>query len=263
MGHSHSKIHTYQLSAGGLEKGIPPVIRVSHKRGRFLDSSYKLLLSGPNGEPMYTIDLVKGLYSDILLHSGSSIYSPLLAASSRPSTRRGDYLIRLPSLSGDAPREEILHCSTGLTRRGHFWFVTQVGHGPDQHREGFEWRSSRGAEVRSVGQSSRGYKLVRVGSTNFHNGSTNRVGYTSDGKEVVAVWANTSLFKSWSGVGEFQFRGSGATGELGQLWALMAVMSCMSIWQKVRRDAAGSHGASAGGAGGAGGAGAGACGAGC
>ncbi|KAF5984858.1 hypothetical protein FBULB1_3152 [Fusarium bulbicola] len=231
--------------AGGLEKGIPPVIRVSHKRGRFLDFSYKLLLSGPNGEPMYTIELAKGSYSDILPHSGSSIHSPLLAASSRPSTRRGDYLIRLPSFSGDAPREEILHCPKGLTGRGHFWFVTQVGHGPDQHREGFEWRSSRGVEARSVGQSSRGYKLVRVGSTNFHNGSTNRVGYTSDGKEVVAVWASTSSFKSWSGVGEFQFRGSGATSELGQLWALMAVMSWMSIWQEAQRKAAASHAAPA------------------
>ncbi|KAF5230433.1 hypothetical protein FANTH_13839 [Fusarium anthophilum] len=246
MGHSHSKIHTYQLSAGGLEKGIPPVIRVSHKRGRFLDFSYKLLLSGPNGEPMYTIELAKGLYSDILLHSGSSIHSPLLAVSSRPSTRRGDYLIRLPSFSGDVPREDILHCPKGLTRRGHFWFVTQVGHGPDQHAEGFEWRRSRGIEVRSVGQSSSGgYKLVRVGSTSFHDGSTNRVGYTRDGKEVVAVWANTSTFKSWSGVGEFQFRGSGATGELGQLWALMAVMSCLSIWQEARRQAAASHAAPA------------------
>ncbi|EWY99424.1 hypothetical protein FOYG_03468 [Fusarium oxysporum NRRL 32931] len=249
MGHSNSTLQSHQLSAGGIEKGIPPVIRVSYESGWRKYACFarmKLFLSGPNGEPMYTLNFVKGLYGDIILHSGSSIDSPPLAASGRQSSLRDDYLVTLPSLSGNGPQDEILRRPKGL--KGRFWFAIQVGHGPDQHVERFEWRRSRGAEVKSVGQSRwGGYKLVRLGSTNtkeeyssseedLHDGSTNGEGYTSDGKEVVAVWGSTNCLKSLSGVGEFQFRGSGATGELGQLWALMAVMSCMSIWQKVQRD---------------------------
>ncbi|KAF5693954.1 hypothetical protein FDENT_1646 [Fusarium denticulatum] len=254
MGHSNSTLHLHELSAAGIEKGIPPIIHVKYESGwsKFFGSSsgMDLFLDGPNGEPMYLLDFEKGLHGDIILHSGPSADSPKLAVSGRDSKLDTECLIRLPSLSGNAPRDEFLYWNSELRTR--FWFDIQVGHGPDQRVEGFEWRRSRGPEVKSVGQSRRsGLKLVRLGSTNtkekyssseegLHDGSTKEqgYGYSSDGKEVVAVWANTSSFSSYSGVGEFQFRGSGATGELGQLWALMAVMSCMSIWQKARRDAA-------------------------
>jgi hypothetical protein len=59
---------------------------------------------------------------------------------------------------------------------------------------------------------------------------------TSDGKEVVAVWANPGTL-SFSKLGHFEFRGSGAIGELGTLWSIMAVMSCMCIWQKSMQSA--------------------------
>ncbi|PNP74048.1 hypothetical protein FNYG_12564 [Fusarium nygamai] len=274
MGHSNSTLQFHELSAAGIEKGIPPIIRVKYE-SRWSKFGFRygmeLFLNGPNGEPMYTLDFEKGLRGDIVLHSGPSVDSPKLAVSGRESSFSSEYLIRLPSISGNAPQDEFLYWDSG--RRTRFWFDIQVGHGPEQRVEGFEWRRSRGPEVKSVGQSRRsGLKLVRLGSTNtkekyssseedLHDGSTKGqgYGYSSDGKEVVAVWANTSSFSSFSGVGEFQFRGSGATGELGQLWALMAVMSCMSIWQKAMRDAARSSHAGATGAIGAGAAG-GACG---
>ncbi|KAF4446242.1 hypothetical protein F53441_10084 [Fusarium austroafricanum] len=249
MGHSDSKLQGLQLSAGGLEKGIPPVIRVAYESGWKKYACFarmNLHLSAPNGEPMFTLNFVKGIYGDIILHSGPSIEAPPLATASKNGHCRDDYVITMPALYGNGSQEEILRRPTGL--KGRFWFAIQVGHGPGQHVERFEWRRSRGAEVKSVGQSRwGGYKLVRLGSTNtkeeyssseedFYDGSTNGEGYTSDGKEVVAVWGSTSCFKSMTGVGEIHFRGSGATGELGQQWALMAVMSCMSIWQKVQRD---------------------------
>ncbi|KAI1030642.1 hypothetical protein LB505_004125 [Fusarium chuoi] len=258
MGHSISTIHEYQLSAGGIDKGIPPIICVSKEPGwrrLYLCTPMQFFLSAPNGEPIYTVHFVNDLYGDIILHNGPSIDSPALAASGRQSSWRGDYLIRLPPISGNAPQEEMLYDESGL--RLCFCFDIQVGHGPDQRVERFEWRRSRGAEVMSVGLSSwGGYKLVRLDSTNtkeeyhsskgdLHHSSTNGEGYTSDGKEVVAVWASTSSFQSGSDVGEFHFRGSGATGELGQLWALMAVMSCMSIWQKVQGNAQAARGAAA------------------
>ncbi|KAF5575254.1 hypothetical protein FPCIR_13247 [Fusarium pseudocircinatum] len=260
MGHSNSTLQSHELSAAGIEKGIPPILRVKYESGwsKFISSSsgMDLFLDGPNDEPMYTLDFENGLDGDIVLHSGPSADSPKLAVSGRESSRSSEYLIRLPSLSGNAPQDELLYCDSELRRR--FSFDIQVGHGPDQRVEGFEWRRSGGPEVKSVGQSRRrGLKLVRLGSTNtkekyssseedLHDGRTKGqgYGYSSDGKEVVAVWANTRSFSSSSGVGELQFRGSGATGELGQLWALMAVMSCMSIWQS---DAASSSHAGAAG----------------
>jgi hypothetical protein len=240
-----------------MEKGIPPVIRIAYQ------SSWKkyacfagvnLEAGAPNAEPMYIISLPKGLYGDITLHSGTSNESPPLATSSRIRQCRDDYQITLPSFSGHGVHEETLRRPKGL--KGRFWFGCLVGDGTEQRVERFEWRRSRGAEVRSVGQSSwGGYKLVRLGSTNTKedytsseedlpkgssisssSNSNSGEGYTSDGKEIVAVWGNASCWKTMSGVGEFQFRGSGATGELGNMWALMAVMSCMSIWQKVQRD---------------------------
>ncbi|KAM0248450.1 hypothetical protein ACHAP5_003395 [Fusarium lateritium] len=253
MGNSDSKPYPPQLSSEGLEKGIPPVIRIAYQSSWKKYACYarvNLEAGAPNAEPMYIISLSKGLYGDITLHSGTSNESPPLATSSRIKQYRDDYQITLPSFSGHGVHEETLRRPKGL--KGRFWFGCLVGDGTEQRVERFEWRRSRGAEVRSVGQSSwGGYKLVRLGSTDTKedytsseddlpegssSSSNSGEGYTSDGKEIVAVWGNASCWKTMSGVGEFQFRGSGATGELGNMWALMAVMSCMSIWQKVQRD---------------------------
>ncbi|KAF5982850.1 hypothetical protein FCOIX_3506 [Fusarium coicis] len=237
MGHLFSTLQSHELSAAGIEKGFPPIIRVRYASvwSRLNHYDIELFLHGPNGEPMYTLDFEKGLYGDIVLHSGPSVDSPKLAVSGRKSYFDRKNLIRLPPISGTAPQDQFLYWDWRLRC---FSFDIQVGHGPDQCLEGFEWRRSRGPEVKSVGQSSwKGLKLVRLGSTKGQG-----YGYSSDGNEVVAVWTKARSFSSFSAVGELQFLGSGATGELGQLWALMAVMSCMSIWQKVARDAARSSG---------------------
>ncbi|KAG8666368.1 hypothetical protein FPOAC2_11478 [Fusarium poae] len=247
MGNSSSKFNTSQLSAEELQD-IPNIIRMSYQNSwkkYACFTSMNISLGPPDAEPMYTISFTKGLYGDIVLHKGPTPESPAIATSSRIKQYHDDYLITLPT--GKGIHEETLRRPKGL--KGRFWFGCLVGDGPEQRVERFEWRRSRGAEVKSVGQSKwGGYKLVRLGSTNtkeeyssseedFPEGSSNSgEGYTSDGKEIVGVWGNASCWKTMSGVGEFQFRGSGATGELGNMWALMAVMSCMSIWQKVQRD---------------------------
>ena len=61
-------------------------------------------------------------------------------------------------------------------------------------------------------------------------------GYSSDQKEVVAVWAHAGTVKNArSKMGDFEYRGRGATGEFGQLWSIMAVMTCICIWQKSKQ----------------------------
>ncbi|RGP79510.1 hypothetical protein FLONG3_2258 [Fusarium longipes] len=250
MGNSDSKLITSQLSAEELQE-IPTVIRMSYQNSwkkYACFTSMNLNLGPPDAEPMYTLSFHRGLYGDISIHKGPSPDSPPIATSSRIKKYRDDYVITLPSPSGKGVHEEIMRLPSSW--KGRFWFGCLVGNGPEQRVERFEWRRSRGAEVKSVGQSKwGGYKLVRLGSTNMkeeeyssseedvnEDSSNSGEGYTSDGKEVVAVWGNASCWKTMSGVGELQLRGSGATGELGNMWALMTVMSCMSVWQKIQRD---------------------------
>ncbi|GAP91012.2 hypothetical protein SAMD00023353_5400380 [Rosellinia necatrix] len=57
-------------------------------------------------------------------------------------------------------------------------------------------------------------------------------GQTSDGKEVVAVWATDG--PSTNGALHFRFLGSGADGSLGDEWAIMAVASALSSWNQRR-----------------------------
>jgi hypothetical protein len=106
--------------------------------------------------------------------------------------------------------------------------------------EQFEWRQSHGNEVRILDNHGWGYKLVRLQASAATPSSmppdedpaksegkkpaaAQQDGMTSDGKEVVAVWADSS---EWSKrkLGKFQFMGSGASGELGDDWARFAVM---------------------------------------
>lgn len=130
--------------------------------------------------------------------------------------------------------------------------------GSDGDVEVFEWRRSRGSEVKQIKGTWRGWKLVRLGNGRFpvSKGSEKRVdddddlslssgesgsGDGSDAfsrEEVVAVWASSGRYTSLHDVGELHFLGSGARGELGDRWAVMALMSYMCIWQKAMRDQA-------------------------
>lgn len=98
-------------------------------------------------------------------------------------------------------------------------FTCSVGNTLDQHRESFEWRRAESSELKHLGESGRGNKLVRL------------IG--CDGaEETVAVWAAGSTFGSMTKAAKFEFVGSGATGELGDSWALMAVITFLATWQR-------------------------------
>lgn len=99
-------------------------------------------------------------------------------------------------------------------------------------RERFEWRKSRGNEVKQLDKLNSGWKLVRIHSEADGVGGTRRArdaGASSDGKELVAVFAEVSGW-STSKVVKFKFLGSGATGEMGARWSLMAVMTALRVW---------------------------------
>ena len=244
MGQGGSTPANVQLPPEMAGTSLPRRLTATHKKSW---TKIMVQLRDPDSESIYIFTWPAGWYGKMTMHSGlssrssssSSDHAPPLAAVQATGRLRQDFAITLPALPPHEheQRTEILRYSATFTREI-FWFAMRIGDGPGQRVERFEWRHSRGVEVRSVEGGSRwGWKLVRMGP-----GSDKAVGETESqaesSSEVVAVWADPGSL-SLSRVGEFELKGSGATGELGQLWSLMAVVSCMCIWQmRMQRNAA-------------------------
>ncbi|RMJ09768.1 hypothetical protein BHE90_013887 [Fusarium euwallaceae] len=237
MGHGDSKLPSPQMSLESAQRGVPPVIRATYKKSW---SKIIVRLGEPDQEPVYCLSLPQGFYGKMIMHDGPDPDSPALGGA-KPDGWRVDFNIQLPGIPGTNIGEsvEILRHKNRKPER--YWFGMQVGEGANRHVERFEWRRSHGSEVKSVGESKWGWKLVRVGhNVDDPNDEAEASGeepdrpdgFTSDGKEVVAVWADSSIsWKSMSKIGTFELRGSGRTGELGTQWAVMALLSCMCQWQ--------------------------------
>lgn len=119
------------------------------------------------------------------------------------------------------------------------------GAGQGTRIENFEWRHTFGEEVGDlIGGMAAGWKLVRMGlpyegtppssSNSNPGGGGSGSGQTSDGREVVAVWASGK--KTLKEAMKFRFLNSGASGLLGDRFAFVAVVSAMGMWDHVRRE---------------------------
>ncbi|KAI0838012.1 hypothetical protein F5Y06DRAFT_269569 [Hypoxylon sp. FL0890] len=203
-------------------------------------------------QPVFAVTMHSGLTSKPLLelHSGPKGSDPIIATANnekRWSSGRTTVIQILPgaisslsgadSASGSSPEssqetQKIIMKQTNILKNVTYPFSIEVGLGKDLHVENFEWRGSRGGEVQGLDKYTRGYKLVRLGREGAGEGgerSTRAANTTSDGKEVVAVFAHNT---SWSmnKVFKFQFLESGATGVLGDRFALIALMTALKIW---------------------------------
>ncbi|KAK1995154.1 hypothetical protein LX36DRAFT_174697 [Colletotrichum falcatum] len=95
--------------------------------------------------------------------------------------------------------------------------------------ESFQWRPSRGKEVKGLGGHSSGWKLVRMAPQEAGVGGEGKnrgEGLASDGREVVAAIAPTLSFRKDF---VFAFLGSGRSGALGSAWDTAALVS--GIWR--------------------------------
>lgn len=196
------------------------------------------------------ISLPNGYYGSLILEHANKSSHPLARAFPE-GRRRYDVLLPGTSVAETLRREP---------RKSKWWFALPIG--PNGELETFEWRRSRGSEVKQLNASWRGWKLVRKGRTSSHDHQAavdqfskqdddSLPRYSIDdeksdsgsamedtaGEEIVAVWAKSGTWTSLHDIGEFAFHGSGASGELGQRFAIMAVMTALSIWQKAMRDA--------------------------
>lgn len=179
---------------------------------------------------------------------------PMLAAITRVSMFGGKkYDISLPPLPGSGSSEhtkELLTTSSAWSAHVFQFSIEVQGVDSQLKREDFEWRSTRGEEVRGLGSKwTRGWKLVRMSSEAFRGPGGERherdEGTTSDGKEIVAVWAHNS---SWSMTKAFKFRfqGSALAGVLGERFDIMALATAVHMWhQELAANAASSSAAAA------------------
>lgn len=128
-----------------------------------------------------------------------------------------------------------------------FTFIVDVPDGKGGlAEETFEWRTSRGKEVRDLDKYHVGWKLVRCGkeeplaphpssssSSSSSPASSHRNrprGISSDGKQVLAAFVTEFTWSTQRDV-KFQFVGRGSSGELGPLWAIMTVATACRIHQ--------------------------------
>ncbi|KAF7537374.1 hypothetical protein G7054_g3779 [Neopestalotiopsis clavispora] len=187
--------------------------------------------------PLYAVRTHSGWSGSpgIVLHSGPSDKDPPLAAAGQETQWSKHSIIVLPPLPGSdaASSTEFMRTNVGWKHTS-YPFSIEVTSGATGRlkREGFEWRQSHGGEIKQLGKCSRGWKLVRLSAEAAGPGGEREErahGASSDGKEIVAVWA---FYSGWSMTKsfKFQFLGSGLTGELGERWSVMAVITALRMW---------------------------------
>jgi hypothetical protein len=189
--------------------------------------------------PLYTIKVraswVAMKRGSITLTQGTGD-DDIVAVVHHEASFNGDATIEVPGREEAKP----LRCHPDKWAKFTFTFDFDVGVGKETRKERFEWRPSRAGEVRALDKWAWGWKLVRLGDLHEEKsggagGGSRDVrphGETSDGREIVAVWADNSSW-SRSKIGKFHFLGAGATGALGDAWALVAVMSALRLWDHV------------------------------
>ncbi|PHH79568.1 hypothetical protein CDD80_4448 [Ophiocordyceps camponoti-rufipedis] len=211
MGSAESKQVEARLRRASLANiKIPEKFNIYHESM----SRLRLVLGEDKSHPSHIVSMPGGYYGKLILYEGPTIDSDPVAVI-RSGRKLGYYddMELAPARASEQHRIEELRCE-GKGWSMIYSFVTSTSEGALPEK--FEWRSSRGEEVKALGEHSYGWKLVRLGSD----------------EEVVAVGASAKMSRSLSKVGAFRFVGRGASGELGDSLAVMAVVSLVRIMQR-------------------------------
>ncbi|KAM0433858.1 hypothetical protein ACHAPT_003801 [Fusarium lateritium] len=181
-----------QVSLETASNGIPHKLFMTFEKRATLKTQCRL--SDPNSGLTFTVHAPHRGYYHIILHDGPDESCPVLATAKGIGKWKHDFRTSLASFPGETldAREELLRCCTINNKRESYWFGMQLG--GDQRVERFEWRQSRGSEVKSAGAGS-GWKLVMLGGRSEELPEDEGTeGPTGDG-EIVAVWTRDN---SWS-----------------------------------------------------------------
>ncbi|KAJ6785033.1 hypothetical protein PWT90_05882 [Aphanocladium album] len=204
---------------------------------------------GPHADqPVFSLELHSGLLSSrpflVLFDGPDKKQAPQIATAKRDGLIKGHALITVPGRPGSV--EPITERLTVHTTRMNFSFNVGAGTGKETRREDFEWRFSHGKEVRALDRWATGWKLVHLGgndgtgsalsntesggSSSSNSRSQRPHGESSDGRPIVAVFADNSRV-SRTKLARFHFVGAGATDEFGEEWAMYVTMTALRIWE--------------------------------
>lgn len=202
---------------------LPLAFNVYCDKSRFTYYHFYIGPEKKNQLNLFEVRYKKGVHTTVALHENFSADSPTLGSTMIQYSSCYSVDINLPAdpTSGHGAVNERMsgHHSWGHSKYTFSLPLAEDG-STDQLPERFEWRHSDCPEVKQLGGRGKGWKLIRL---------------SGEAEEIVAVWSVDLC--SWKLSGEFQFLGSGATGELGRVWALMAVLTGFSIGQITRTQA--------------------------
>ncbi|KAI2464611.1 hypothetical protein F4781DRAFT_412295 [Annulohypoxylon bovei var. microspora] len=236
---------SYQAVPGGSTSGVSGVTsKIPQSLNAYfppLTKWSRMMYLGEHAEqPFFAVATHSGMSGKPTLevHAGPTGSEPIIATAgsqSRWCSGKTTVVKLLPGagfLAGCAAPTTFTMKETYHKHHATYPFAVEVGLGKDVRMESFEWRGSRGGEVKGLdGSSFRGYKLVRLGSDSLGPGgerAARSAGASSDGKEIVAVYTANGKF-SMNKVFKFQFLESGATGVLGEKFALAVVVTAAKI----------------------------------
>lgn len=211
MGSSESKESGARLQNASIDRAtFPSDLNLYYQS---LSATIKLNLGEHKDQPRNVFSLPQGWYGDMILYSTPDAKSDPLAVV-RNAGKFGQHdAIEVAPVSPGAPviRQQMEYFSRG-------WMVGYSFSAPVANGdiEKFEWRNSKSAEVKNLGESSHGWELVRLDHK----------------EEVVAVWAEVKLKLAMSKTASFRFIGSGVGGQMGLVWTVMAVTTFLRIWQR-------------------------------
>ncbi|KAL8383358.1 hypothetical protein RB595_006892 [Gaeumannomyces hyphopodioides] len=205
--------------------------------------SRTFVIGSDEAPEIYAVRLHSGFSSSapVVLHNGPDPDRNDVLATVDFASFGGDFTLTLPPMPGQPGGASVVEVEAdfGFTNRC-YRFNVEVGQpgATEVRTESFEWRHSYGAAVDSLGGSWAGWKLVRTSRgppPGASGGSPPGQFVTSDGCEVVAVWAGSGPM-SFTESARFSFVGTGDSVLLGQRWAVAAVMSALGLWEKERRQ---------------------------
>ncbi|KAK4502026.1 hypothetical protein PRZ48_007837 [Zasmidium cellare] len=185
--------------------------------GKPLSRSTKFFIGEHLEQPCNAVVLGKGFTGiQLTIHEGIQVDSPVMATTFVKKAWSNTSAVTLPGVVGadGQPIEHEVEMHAGF-KHVSWTFSVEVSNADSKpHTEKFEWRLSHGKEVKDLDKWSWGWKLVRLDGPVLSqpSGSSSKRedrdhGLTSDGKEVVAVWATNSHWskmgqeENWGGLG--------------------------------------------------------------
>lgn len=195
---------------------LPPKVEIWYNESKLTKGTSKFYVGVNKQNPLLLVNTHLGWSgkSDLTIHSGLEETASPLAVCQSKGVVSTDSVYTLHTPQGAV--SDVLNAHMGLTKET-YDFTVKI---KDQV-EKFEWRTSHGAEVKSV-DGWYGFKLVRL------NGQAKEgANASSDGKEVVAVWGDTS----GNHIGTLEILGAAKDGELGDYFHLLALLTGFRIWQ--------------------------------